>query len=182
MDWAKQESLVPSNALKSRYDLEGMRTLVFRLAVVLCVAACASGQGRPPNFLLIIADDVTYNDLPLYGGPNISTPNIDSLAGEGLTFNRAYLSIAMCNPCRTELYTGQYPFRNGSSWNHSAARTGTLSVVHHLGELGYRVGLSGKKHVSPAESFQFETVAGVPNPRGVTPNPEFDTSGIEEFM
>ena len=129
-----------------------------------------------------MADDITYNDLPLYGGPNIQTPNIDRLASQGLTFDRAYLSMAMCNPCRTEIYTGLYPFRNGSSWNHSAARRGTLSVVHYLGDLGYRVGLSGKKHVSPADSFPFEEVAGVPNPRGPVPKPEFDTSKIREFM
>ncbi len=149
---------------------------------MLAVAFAAQAQQSPPNFLVIIADDVTFNDLPLYGGPNIETPNIDRLASEGLTFNRAYLAMAMCNPCRTELYTGQYPFRNGSSWNHSAARPGTRSVVHHLGELGYRVGLSGKKHVSPDDSFEFENVPGVPNPRGVTPDPEFDTAKLEEFM
>ena len=152
------------------------------LAVALLLAPLGQSQDGPPNFLLIIADDVTYNDLPLYGGPNISTPNIDSLASEGLTFNRAYLSIAMCNPCRTELYTGLYPFRNGSSWNHSAARTGTLSVVDHLSRLGYRVGLSGKKHVAPDDSFRFESVPGIINHREPTPTPEFDTSSIEEFM
>ena len=152
------------------------------LVAALLLSSLAVGQEGPPNFLVIIADDVTYNDLPLYGGPNISTPNIDALASEGLTFDRAYLSIAMCNPCRTELYTGLYPFRNGSSWNHSAARNGTLSVVDHLSRLGYRVGLSGKKHVSPNESFRFEAVPGVTNQREPTPEPEFDTSSIEEFM
>lgn len=157
-----------------------MSTRLF--AALLLIALSASAQERAPNILLIIADDVTYNDLPLYGGANIRTPNLDRLASQGLTFNRAYLSMAMCNPCRTELYTGLYPFRNGSSWNHSAARPGTRSVVHHLGALGYRVGLSGKKHVSPAESFEFEDVPGVPNPRRPTPEPVFDTTEIERFM
>ena len=159
-----------------------MSSLVLLLVLALSFASPANASDRPPNFLLVIADDVTYNDLPLYGGPNIKTPNIDRLASQGLTFDRAYLSIAMCNPCRTELYTGLYPFRNGASWNHSSARTGTRSVVHYLGELGYRVGLSGKKHVSPPESFQFENVRGVTNHREVTPDPEFDTSEIREFM
>lgn len=159
-----------------------MRFRCVLAALTLAVVSAANGQNRPPNFLLIIADDITYNDLPLYGGPNIQTPNIDRLASQGLTFDRAYLSMAMCNPCRTELYTGLYPFRNGSSWNHSAARRGTRSVVHYLGDLGYRVGLSGKKHVSPADSFPFEEVTGVPNPRGAVPKPEFDTGKIREFM
>ena len=151
-------------------------------ALTLGIAASSEAQARPPSFLLIIADDVTYNDLPLYGGPNIETPHIDRLASQGLTFDRAYLSMAMCNPCRTELYTGLYPFRNGSSWNHSAARPGTRSVVHYLGDLGYRVGLSGKKHVSPDDSFRFEEVPGVPRARGIVPDPEFDTSRIRAFM
>lgn len=159
-----------------------MRIPRLLLPPILLTAWAALGGARPPNFLVIIADDVSYNDLPLYGGPNIETPRIDQFAAEGLTFDHAYLSMAMCNPCRTELYTGLYPFRSGSSWNHSAARTGTRSVVHYLAELGYRVGLSGKKHVSPAESFEFEEIPGVPNPRERTPLPEFDTSAIEAFM
>ena len=54
-----------------------------------------------PNILIMIADDATYNDLALYGGQNVRTPNIDHLAQQGLVFNRAYLPMAMCNPCRT---------------------------------------------------------------------------------
>ena len=155
----------------------------FRVAIwMTLLAAVAAAQDHAPNFLLIIADDVTYNDLPLYGGPNIQTPNIDRLAAQGITFDRAYLSMAMCNPSRTELYTGLYPFRNGSTWNHSAARSGTRSVVHHLGKLGYRVGLSGKKHVLPEASFEFEDVPGVPNPRGKIAQPDFDTNPIQSFM
>ena len=65
--------------------------------LVLYMSASAAEQ---PNFLIILADDCTYNDLPLYGGKNAKTPNIDRLASQGLTFNRAYLSEAMCQPCR----------------------------------------------------------------------------------
>ena len=115
-----------------------------------------AGSTEKPNILLIIADDATYRDLSLYGGQNVSTPNIDHLARDGVVFNNAFLSMSMCNPCRTELYTGLYPARNGSCWNHSAARVGTKSIVHYLGDLGYRVGLCGKKHVNPEEIFPFE--------------------------
>ena len=66
-----------------------------------------------PNVLIMIADDATYLDLSLYGGQNVDTPNIDGLARDGLVFNRAYLPMAMCNPCRTALYTGLYP---GAQW------------------------------------------------------------------
>ena len=92
-----------------------MKFLFFFLLLgsFLCLGFSAAKQ---PNFLVILADDCTYNDLPLYGGENAKTPNIDRLASEGLTFNRAFLAEAMCQPCRSELYSGQYPLRNGCAW------------------------------------------------------------------
>ena len=106
-----------------------------------------SATQAQPNVLIIMADDCTHNDLPIYGGQNAATPNIDRLASEALVFNRAYLASAMCQPCRAELYTGLYPMRNGCAWNHSASRPDVTSMPHHLKPLGYRVGLAGKVHV-----------------------------------
>ena len=125
--------------------------------LVLYMSASAADQ---PNFLIILADDCTYNDLPLYGGKNAKTPNIDRLASQGLTFNRAYLSEAMCQPCRSELYSGRYPLGNGCAWNHSASLDSVTSMPQHLSALGYRVGLAGKVHVKPAKVFPFENVQG----------------------
>lgn len=113
-----------------------------------------------PNVLIIMADDCTYNDLPVYGGQNALTPNIDKLASQGLVFNQAYLASAMCQPCRAEFYSGQYPLRNGCAWNHSASRSETKSLPQYLGDLGYRVGIAGKVHVKPDASFPFEQVDG----------------------
>ena len=134
-----------------------------------------------PNFLIIIGDDATYLDLPSYGGQNVATPNIERLASQGVVFNNAFLAMAMCNPCRTELYTGLYPARNGSCWNHSAARKGTRSIVHYLRNLGYRVGLAGKKHVAPPASFPFEAVPGLTG-NCCHRDPRFSTDGIREFI
>ena len=132
---------------------------LFPFFVILGLTLSLSGAERP-NVLIIIADDCTYNDLPLYGGENAKTPHIDKLAREGLTFNQAYLSEAMCQPCRSELYSGQHPMRNGAAWNHSGSRPETKSLPHYLGDLNYRVGLSGKVHVTPQPSFPFEKVDG----------------------
>lgn len=120
----------------------------------------ASGTAAPPNVLLVIADDATYSDLPLYGGQNVRTPHIDTLASQGMLFSHAYLGMAMCVPCRGELYTGRYPLSNGVCWNHSTATPGGRSIVQHLGALGYRVGIAGKVHASPKEVFPFEMVEG----------------------
>jgi len=152
------------------------------IIIVLTVLPVKWGYAlEHPNVLLIIADDLTYSDLPLYGGMNIETPNIDRLGKEGLVFNHAYLSTSMCVPSRSSLYTGMYPLRNGSAWNHSPARSGTESVVHRLTELGYRVGLAGKKHVYPDETFPFEHVPGVDG-NSLSTEAIFDPGGIREFM
>ncbi len=134
-----------------------------------------------PNILIIIGDDCTYSDLPLYGGHNVETPYIERLADQGMTFNHAYQAMAMCMPTRSELYTGLYPMENGACWNHSGCHPGTKSMVHYLGERGYRVGLTGKKHVRPQVVFPFEPVPGVEG-SAVSQTAKFDPEGIREFM
>lgn len=154
------------------------------LARIFCflLFALAPAAAGPPNFLIIIADDCTYNDLPLYGGQNAKTPNIDALAARGLTFNQAYLCSSMCQPCRAELYTGLYPISNGCAWNHSACRPDTKSLPHHLGKFGYRVGLAGKTHIKPAAAFPFDKVEGF-DPNCVrNPTHEHHLGGIDKFM
>ena len=152
--------------------------------LLLFVALGQAGEvlAKRPNFLIIMADDCTYNDLPLYGGQNAKTPNIDRLARQGLTFNRAYLAEAMCQPCRAELMTGQYPLHNGCAWNHSASQPDVKSMPHHLGALGYRVGIAGKVHVKPAAAFPFESVDGF-DPNCVrNPTRAHELDGGRSFM
>jgi N-sulfoglucosamine sulfohydrolase len=157
-----------------------MRSLLCLLLLVPIPLIQLHAAGKP-NILIMIGDDCTYKDLPLYGGENARTPNIDQLASEGLVFNRAFLSMAMCNPCRTELYTGLYPVRSGSAWNHSAARPKLKSIVHYLTDLGYRVGISGKVHVGPEEVFPFENVRGLKG--GSRDESEgIDTGALADFM
>lgn len=114
----------------------------------------------PPNILIIMADDCTHSDLPVYGGTNAKTPHIDQLAKQGLVFNKAYLSEAMCQPCRAELFSGKYPMSNGCAWNHSASFPTLQSMPQLLGKGGYRVGLAGKVHVKPEKAFPFESIPG----------------------
>ncbi len=155
------------------------------LSVVVFALACVSGElgaSEKPNFLIIMADDCTHNDLSLYGGQNAITPNIDGFAATALTFNRAYLSEAMCQPCRAELYTGQYPMRNGCAWNHSASRPETQSLPQYLSPLGYRVGLAGKVHVKPEQAFPFENISGFDKSCVREPTLDHDLKPVKEFM
>ena len=138
-------------------------------------------ENDKPNVLIIMGDDCTYSDLPLYGGVNVKTPQIDKLGSQGMTFNKAYVTMSMCVPCRAELYTGMQPARNGVCWNHSIARTGLKSIVHHLGDLGYRTGIAGKVHGSPASVFPFEMVEGVER-NCVSITAKYDAEKLREFM
>ncbi|HCA48848.1 MAG TPA: sulfatase atsG, partial [Planctomycetaceae bacterium] len=121
------------------------------------------GANRPsiakqPNVVLVIADDQSWFDAGCYGSQVVKTPNIDKLAREGMRFDRAFTATAMCAPTRQQLYTGLFPVRNGAFPNHSKVKDGTKSLVHYFQEAGYSVGLCGKKHFGPAESFPFEPV------------------------
>lgn len=151
----------------------------FALALILPEASSAAARA---NFLIILADDCTFSDLTIYGGANAHTPSIDRLAADGMVFNRAYLSEAMCQPCRSELYSGQYPMRNGCAWNHSASRPSTTSMPQHLGALGYRVGIAGKIHVTPKKAFPFEIIGGFEPNCVHDPTMPHDAGPIREFM
>jgi N-sulfoglucosamine sulfohydrolase len=130
-----------------RILLTGILTLVFTSNAI---------EAQKPNIVLVIADDMAWNDCGPYGSKSVHTPNIDKLAKSGMTFQRAFTATAMCSPTRQQLYTGVFPVRNGAYPNHSQVKPGTKSLVHHLRNLGYRVGLNGKRHIGPKASFPFE--------------------------
>ncbi|MDA7615102.1 sulfatase [bacterium] len=156
-----------------------MKTLTFLF--LLCLSTALRGDQKP-NVLIIIADDCTFSDLPLNGGQNAKTPHLDALANQSLVFDRAYLGMAMCSPCRSELYTGRYPHRNGCAWNHGTCRPGTKSMPHLLNPLGYRVGLSGKIHVKPKSVFPFEKVPGFDPSCVRNPTNPHNLAGSKEFI
>ena len=137
-----------------------MKAFFTLTAFAALITIASNAHAAKPNVLIILADDCTYCDLPLYGGENAITPNLDRLAKQGLTFNRAFLSEAMCQPCRAELYSGLYPMRNGCAWNHSSSHADIQSMPQHLASAGYRVGIAGKVHVLPQTAFPFENVGG----------------------
>ena len=139
-------------------------------------AAGAAESAPRPNILLFIADDMTWRDCQPYGNSEVSTPNLASLAAGGMQFDACFTGTAMCSPTRQQLYTGLFPVRNGAYPNHSRVFSGTKSLVHHLRNLGYRVGLAGKTHIGPQESFPFERVKGNGKKRG------FDFGKINEFI
>lgn len=88
-----------------------MRTVLYLLIVLLfSVSYSCTSDVKPirPNILFIPVDDLRP-DLGCYGNETVVTPNIDKVANEGVTFNRAYCQQAVCNPSRVSLLTGLRP-------------------------------------------------------------------------
>ncbi len=73
-------------------------------------AACA--DDRPPNVILIIADDMAWSDYGFMGHPQIRTPRIDRLARESLVYRRGYVTSSLCSPSLASILTGQYPHQH----------------------------------------------------------------------
>ena len=82
----------------------------------------ASGE-QPPNIILIVADDLGYNDISTFGGGvgGMQTPGIDRLAAEGAVFTQSYSGASTCAPSRAMMMTGRYPTRTGFEFTPTPA-------------------------------------------------------------
>jgi arylsulfatase A-like enzyme len=89
------------------------------------------GEGdRPPNIILILADDLGYNDISTFGGGvaggRVQTPHIDQLAAQGAVFEQAYAGNATCAPSRAMIMTGRYPTRTGFEFTPTPSGMGPM--------------------------------------------------------
>lgn len=135
-----------------------------------------------PNIVIIMADDLDSRQLSCYGGQNMRTHHIDALAAEGMKFNAMIASEAMCIPTRASLFTGLYPARHGAYQNHKKVNPDLKSVVHYLNALGYRVGLTGKNHVtSPKSIFPFDIIDGL-EPNCVSPTDNYHLDSVRSYI
>lgn len=157
-----------------------------KLLIGLCLlTACVTSvcaQKKQPNFVIIMADDLDSKQLSCYGGQNLITRNIDALATKGLKFNNIYASEAMCVPTRASLFTGLYPLHHGSFQNHKQVYDNLKSVGHYLRDLGYRVGLTGKDHVTkPKSVFPFDIVQGF-EPNCVAATDAYQLEDLKKYI
>src|SRR5262245_40374928 len=93
----------------SRRDF--IRTSAVGAAVAAFIPRSLHAQSRPPNIVFILADDLGYADLSLYGRTDYRTPAIDAFARQGVRFTDMHTAAALCTPTRTALMTGRYPAR-----------------------------------------------------------------------
>ena len=125
------------------------------LTGVLPVALRA--QQRPPNLLVIVADDHGWNDLGCYGHPVVRTPNLDRLARDGVRFTHCFTTAPLCSPGRGAVLTGLYPHVSGVTRLVQGEEAGRLSMRRELWtfagglkELGYETAAARKWHLSTA--------------------------------
>jgi arylsulfatase len=144
--------------------------VLFRLLVVLVVPSWLNSSpvnaAERPNFILIIADDVSFDDLGCFGNPAIKTPNLDRLAHEGLAFDRAYLTTSSCSPTRCSIMTGRYPHNTGAPELHMPLPAGQFKFPQALREAGYWTVLAGKNHMGDAVRPAFDKVTPPAGPGG----------------
>ena len=107
----------------------------------------ANIKADAPNVVILIADDVSWNDLGCYGSTFVETPNIDKLADGGMKFNNAILTASSCSPSRISIMTGRYPHNTGAAELHTEPKTDFESLASRLKDNGYYTGQAGKWHM-----------------------------------
>ncbi|GAB5441294.1 MAG: sulfatase [Fuerstiella sp.] len=117
-----------------------------------CSVHAEESPADRPNFVFIITDDISPDDLAVYGNTFVPTPNLQRMAESGLVFDNAYLTISSCSPSRCSMITGRYPHNTGAPELHTSLPTDQRTFVRQLQEAGYHTVLSGKNHMGkPAE-------------------------------
>lgn len=127
------------------------------LAVLALTTASALIAREQPNFVVIVADDLGFADVGYHGSEEIPTPNIDSIAAQGVHFLQGYSNGSVCTPTRAALLTGRYQNRLGcdnttapykrSEDSPIGLPTDALTIAERLKPLGYATGMFGKWHL-----------------------------------
>ena len=86
-------------------------SLLLACSFALAIDAVTTHAAAKPDIVLIVADNLGHGDLSCYGCPDIKTPNIDSIAAQGVRFSNFYSNGPECSPTRTALLTGRYQQR-----------------------------------------------------------------------
>ncbi len=165
--------------MRMRTASSGTRALIASsvVALLVLVPRCADPEPLKPNIVVILADDLGYGSVSWYGS-EIPTPNIDSIATNGIGFTSGYMTAPVCNPSRPALMTGRYQQRWGKELNSqtvgpvgaapkSLPKTETTLAAALKGE-GYATGAIGKWQLGTAEGYHpldrgFDSFLGMPS-------------------
>ena len=126
-----------------------MRSLLSLATIFLLIGLATSSAApadRPPNIVMLYADDLGWGDVGFNGRKEWRTPNLDRLARQGTTFKRWYTAGVVCAPSRAALLTGKYGIHNGVSGNGDDLPREEVTLAEALKRHGYVTGLFGKWH------------------------------------
>jgi arylsulfatase A len=145
-----------------------LQSVLYTLAFALSVIVSATAAEARPNIVFIIADDLGYGDVGAFGQTKIRTPNIDSIAKEGMRLTQCYAGNAVCAPSRCVLMTGMHPghaqVRNNKEVQPEGQhplKAGTATLPRLLKQAGYVTGGFGKWGLGGPESDGRPTKQGI---------------------
>jgi N-acetylglucosamine-6-sulfatase len=136
-----------------RQILNRLRRSGAPLLVAMIAAACTGSEPgestRRPNFVVILVDDLRWDDIGIAGHPFVQTPAIDKLAREGTRFLNAFATTPLCSPSRAAILTGQFVHTNGiidnTARDSASHRLSTFAIP--LMRAGYETAFIGKWHM-----------------------------------
>lgn len=135
------------------------RALTYVFASLSVFTACEKEVPKQrANVIIFIADDVSVNDIGVYGNRAVSTPIIDSLAANGMLFANAFLTTSSCSPSRASIISGRYPHNTGAPELHMPLSGTIETLAGQLKEGGYFTGASGKWHLGEGVRQDFDLV------------------------
>lgn len=160
------------------------RFALFACATSLLFVACAAEKTdhRPPNVVIIFADDLGYADVGIYGAKGFETPNLDQMAADGIRFTQFYMPASGCSPSRAALLTGSYPLRAGIPdvlfpWAKIGLNSDEVTIAELLKSRGYATRAIGKWHLGDHPNFLptshgFDSYFGLPYSNDMSPEPK----------
>ena len=127
----------------------GLATFVLLAALALPACRVAEPEATRPNIVVVLVDDLRWDDIAAAGHPFVETPNIDQMAAEGVRFLNAFAATPLCSPSRANILTGQYAHTNGIVDNTARDATShqLATFARPLADAGYRTAFLGKWHM-----------------------------------
>ncbi len=133
---------------------------IYYLILTVCVSCNPINFSEKPNIILIVADDLGYGDLSIFGNEYISTPNIDKLGHDGIIMTDFHSNGSVCSPTRAALLTGKYQQKVGvpgviTAKNHrdKGLLLDEKTFAEIAKEVGYKTGVFGKWHLGYDPKF-----------------------------